>query len=374
MKINIKRIYFLVIIIIFLYSYLANVEKYVPIEELDIPVGIGYELKEWSPKGQVYNVPLAIYNLGQGEKQPVSVVILNGEGETIGRTREDRQRKSARKFIIGTEKIAIISQEFGEKGIHDIVNILFTNSLVNDKSLVAIFKGKATEALNLIVIGYPSSADYIQGMLQNSINFNFFSNDFQLIDIYIRIDAEGRELVLPNIDIDKNQLKIIGLSVFDKDKIVTTLNINDSKWMSILRNNKVNGVIELQDKSGNSTELYAHSKRKVKCKKVGDKYSFTIDLMIKSDIIQNEIYSKALEDPRAIKELEEDAKEEVEKMCNNFIKKMQEEIKIDCLELGREAVAKYGRKTGIDWNKAICEADIKVNVKLTIDRIGRGRY
>lgn len=211
-------------------------------------------------------------------------------------------------------------------------------------------------------------------MLQNSINFNFFSNDFQLIDIYIRIDAEGRELVLPNIDIDKNQLKIIGLSVFDKDKIVTTLNMNDSKWMSILRNNKVNGVIELQDKSGNSTELYAHSKRKVKCKKVGDKYSFTIDLMIKSDIIQNEIYSKALEDPRAIKELEEDAKEEVEKMCNNFIKKMQEEIKIDCLELGREAVAKYGRKTGIDWDKAICEADIKVNVKLTIDRIGRGRY
>ena len=47
------------------------------------------------------------------------------------------------------------------------------------------------------------------------------------------------------------------------------------------------------------------------------------------------------------------------------------------MELGRIAAANFGRGTGVDWNKVICNTDltnIKVNVKVKVDNMGRGDY
>jgi len=327
-------------------------------------------------KNPIYSIPIAVYNFGEGENQPVTSIILEGIGSTIGETREERQIKSNRKFILGTEKVLIISNEAAEKGIQNIINILFSNPLANDKAFAVVFSGNTKEALELNIKGYPSSADYTEGMLESSINYNFFADQYRLIDIFARVEAEGRELVLPYMDVDndKKELKIIGMAIFDKDKMVRTINVEESKKMNILREDAVRGVITIKDKTGESTDLQAMSNRKIKCKKEKDKYSFTIDLMVKLDIIGNDIYKNLQNDPKEIKALEEDVKEVIEKMCYSFIDKMQEEIKIDCLELGRVAAAKYGRGTGIDWNKIVSEADIKVNVKTRLDRIGRGKY
>jgi hypothetical protein len=64
-------------------------------------------------------------------------------------------------------------------------------------------------------------------------------------------------------------------------------------------------------------------------------------------------------------------------MCMDFIGKMQSQYKIDVLELGRVAAANFGRGTGTDWNEVICNVDltnIKVNVNVKVDNMGRGDY
>lgn len=53
---------------------------------------------------------------------------------------------------------------------------------------------------------------------------------------------------------------------------------------------------------------------------------------------------------------------------------MQNEYKIDCLELGREAAAKYGRGENIDWDEVVCNSKIQVNVNVKLTGIGRGDY
>ena len=61
-------------------------------------------------------------------------------------------------------------------------------------------------------------------------------------------------------------------------------------------------------------------------------------------------------------------------MCNDFLDNMKNVYKVDCLNLGMYAVAKYGREKGVDWNKEVSNADIKVSVKVKIDKIGIGQY
>ncbi len=53
---------------------------------------------------------------------------------------------------------------------------------------------------------------------------------------------------------------------------------------------------------------------------------------------------------------------------------MKYEYKIDCLELGRVAAAKYGREKNNNWDDIVCNSEIKVNVMAKIDRMGRGDY
>jgi hypothetical protein len=53
---------------------------------------------------------------------------------------------------------------------------------------------------------------------------------------------------------------------------------------------------------------------------------------------------------------------------------MQKKYKVDCLELGQFAAAKYGRHTGTDWNKAVSNSKIIVKAKVSIEKVTRGTY
>ena len=115
-------------------------------------------------------------------------------------------------------------------------------------------------------------------------------------------------------------------------------------------------------------------KRKVKCYKEGDKYSFNIDLTFTGTVTNNEMYDDMLNDVNKKKEFEKDMAKSMENQCADFIKIMKSDYKIDCIGLGREAAAVYGRQKGIDWNEVVSNANIKVNVKVNAELQGRGDY
>ena len=71
---------------------------------------------------------------------------------------------------------------------------------------------------------------------------------------------------------------------------------------------------------------------------------------------------------------EEDMAKQVKETCTGFLEKMKYGYKVDCLQLGWVAAAKYGRDTGVDWDEVISNSEIKVNVKVQVDKVGRGQY
>ena len=81
-----------------------------------------------------------------------------------------------------------------------------------------------------------------------------------------------------------------------------------------------------------------------------------------------------MSDPKTIKKFEEEMASQTEAMCYRFLNKMKNEYNVDCLGLGRIAAAKYGRGTGVDWDKVVCSSDISVNVTIKLDNQGRGDY
>jgi len=349
----------------------SGLEQQEPLEEKNIISAIGQDI-EIKGNNVKYIAPFSVYLFGPQEK--IESTLKTGTGSNIAQTRQTRQLEDDKESMLGLEKIYVMSQDTASYGIRNMIDIQFRNPSLNATAYSMVCKGKASDILGMNIKGYPNSADYIQGLIKNSVYYNFFSDNYKVLDMFFSIDSEGRNLVLPYIEMTDKGVSITGMALFNKDKMVTKINIDQLKIMNIMRENDVHGIFSLQTTPKNSTSYYATSKRKISCTKEGDKYKFTINIDLNGDIVNDTLYKDLQKDTEKNDEFNKAMADYVKKNCNNFIMKMKNQYKVDCLQLGQIAAAKYGRQTGVDWNSIVCNSEIEVNVKVNITKTGRGDY
>lgn len=345
----------------------------IPIEELETITGIGYDIEKKGENIIEYSVPIStnVYK----PSGITSNLIFKEQGQNIEDAIQKRQEKMSKKFVQGQERVVLISEDYARYGLKTLIEDRFRNAETNDMAYMAVCRGKAEDYLKYNEKGHSNAADFINGLIEASANYSFFSDDYKLIDAYVRIGAEGRSLVLPYIEITEDGIEITGMAIFKEDKMVAIADEKNSKMLNLLKNNRVRGVISLQKSPKEYIDFEGKIvKRKVKCYKKEDKYSFNIDLTLTGLIINNEMYADIIKDVSKKKEFEKDMAKSIEKQCDDFIKTMKSDYNIDCIGLGREAAAIYGRQKKTDWNKVVMSADIKVNVKVKVDLQGRGDY
>ncbi|MBM7870464.1 Ger(x)C family germination protein [Clostridium pascui] len=366
-----KIIIFCSILMFILFTTIGGEPQREAAEDLSIPAGVGIDIEKKGFDNISYKISISSYVF---EEEKTISRVTTGSKESIGQSRQNRQLEIDKRFLIGLEKTDIISEEYATEGIRNLLDILFNNPDANDTALVAVCRGDAKTILEYPIAGYPSSADYIEGMIKNSKAFNFFTNNYKIIDIFVRLDSEGRSFTVPYLVLTNEGLKIEGLALFKSDKMIGKVGIHDAKVLNMLSDGSGKGVITVKKNSKEYVDYYAECKRKVKCERENGKYNFNISLKLKGEIIANELNRKVFENEEEKSKLEKEIERQIEERCNKFLKLMQEEYRVDFLELGRIAAAKYGRDTGTDWNEEVANSNIKVEVKAKIERQGRGDY
>ncbi|MBU3191486.1 Ger(x)C family spore germination protein [Clostridium bowmanii] len=341
------------------------------IEKIDICSGLSFDLITSSPINE-YNVGASTYAFPQKDK--VSSVILDSIAKNIPDTRSIRSTISSKEFLLGLQKVFIFSEDVSASGINPIIDIMFSNQQMNDSTWVVVCKGKAVDMLKLKVEDAVTSSDHIDGIIESSIEQNFMSGDYKVVDVFVRVGSEGRDLVLPYLEILNNKITITGMVAFKKDKLLAKMPMEEARYMNFLRNNKVKGTLTLQKDSQHLVSTYGKVKRKVRCEKINGKYKFNIDLEFSGTVVSNTMYKDFMTNPETIAKYTHELEEETKKRCNEFINKMQNGYKTDCLELGRDAAAAFGRNLETDWDNIVCSADINVNVKVMVNNLGRGQF
>ncbi|AKA68028.1 Ger(x)C family spore germination protein [Clostridium scatologenes] len=367
-----KKKFLVIILLIGVFSYLwVGLKGEQPAEDMEVVIGFGAD-QEKKGKEITYIAPSSIYTFEEGEK--VSSSIREGKGITPARTRENRQITSNKRYILGLEKVYIIGEAIADYGIQNTIEIFFRNSYTNDNGYMAVCNGKPKDILKLKIIGYPSSSDYIQGMIKNAKYYNFFSSNYKISDVFLSIAAEGKNVNLPYIDLVNNELKINGLSVFKKYKMVGKLDIDDARILNMLSETDGRGIITVRANSNDYLDYYAKVKRHVNVYKNGDQYKYIIDLKFTGDIVSDTLYGKDEINNKINNEIKKEIEESIKKSSYYLIDKLKKEYKVDSLQLGQYAAAKYGRGKEIDWDEVFTKAEIEVKAKVQIDRRGRGDY
>lgn len=366
---NRKKLVILLLVVVIGSIYTEKLQV-TPMEEFNISSGFGVDIKKEVGTNVQYSSPFSVYQFRRQKEE--SSRNITGKARNLGETRGDRQLKSNKPFLVGVQRIMVISEELAAYGIENLINIFFANPQINDRSNTVVCKGKSEDLLAHKVEGYPSSSDYIEGMIKSATNYNFFPKEYTFLNIYSTLASEGENLALPYIEVKDNDIVLDGMAVFKKDKMAYVLPIEESRLMNILRQRAGKGVLSLQQSSGEYINYYTKVKRKVRCNKKEEIYEFNIDLNFQGDIVFNTLYKDINKEKE--KEFEEMLSQKIEKMCNDFLNKMKNVYKMDLLELGMYGAAKYGRESGVDWDKEISNAIIKVNVKVRIDKIGIGQH
>lgn len=370
MKNNIFLKVLLVIIVFVILAYNPSSNK-VPAEQISIPSAVGIDIEKIN-SNLLYKISVSSYIFQELQQSKKSVTV--GEGFSPLQSRQLRVLKINKNFEIGLEKVDVISEETARMGINGSIDMFFNIPKVNDTALMAVCEGKARDILDFNTIGYPSSGDYLEQMINSLKAYNFFSDNYKIIDVFTRVDSEGRNITLPYIRITKDGLTVDGLAIFRKDKMIEKVGMEDARILNMLSEGAGKGIITIQKSSDSYADYYSKVNRKVTCTKKNGKYIFDINLKFKGDLTANQ-YNKDTQNKLKEKEkLEKELENKIDNKSKEFIKKMQKVYKVDCLELGRIAAAKYGRDTGIDWDEVISNSEINVKSSVEIAKQGRGEY
>lgn len=362
----------ILIIVIIMLIYGGEKVEVAEIEDKEISAGIGLDIIKQGKDTYVYAISDNVYFFT--EDLDLLSGVYTGKAASPGRTRDDRATKLAKQFFLGLEKIFLLDEGMARIGIRPAIDILFSNPSINDNAFYIVTKGPTVNYLKHSIEGFSSPSEYIEGMIKHMQDYNFFAQDYKVKNIFLNLDAEGRNIAIPYMEFYKDVFKISGIAIFDKDKLVRVLDMNETKIMNLLRNDNAKGMLTIQKNDKEYINYYAKTKKRVNCTKKGDKYHFIIDLKLSGDVVTNTLYKDMDKKADVVKEFEKDMQKKVEAMCNEFLEKMKNTYNIDCLELGRLAAAKYGRDTGVDWNKVISNSEIEVKVKVKVDKVGRGQY
>lgn len=368
-----KKKFFIVILYIGVFSYFCTgLKNEQPAEDLEVVAGFGVDSEGKGETDTIFIAPSSVYTFEEGEK--MSSALRNGIGNTPAKTREDRQLTSNKQYVLGVEKIYLLNVSVPTAGIANPTEIFFRNSYTNDNAYVAICKKKPEDIFKMKIEGYPSSADYIEGMIRNAKFYNFFSTYYKISDIFLNLDAEGKNITVPFIDEVNNELKITGLCLFKKDKLIGNLDMEDSKALNMLSDTNGSGLVSLILSPAKHLDYYAKVKRSVKAYKSSNHYKYIIDLKFTGDIVSNTIYNELQSKSTINNEVQAELEKSIKESSERVLYKLKNEYKVDALSLGEYAAAKYGRGQSLDWNEVFTNADIEINVKVKIDRTGRGEY
>lgn len=360
--------------IIILFVLFSSKQLYKPLEELDICNAIGFDIEKDVNGNVLYSIPLDVYIYNDYKKS--GTIVHYGVGRTIADTRLDRQRRSNKGFLLGSERVDIIGEDMAIYGLDMVTNALFSNPSINDNHITVVFAGKAKDIMEYQSEEFSSTGEFLESLIENMQNYSFFSDNYNGTDLIVRQKAEGRNICLPYVVISNNMLQVDGIAIFKGSRMIGKLDMKDAIILNILREKNVKGALSLIETSDKNISYEGRTRRKVKCNKNKDtgKYEYTINIKLNGIVISNSLYKDLIKDTKEQTKFKEDIEKDIEGKCYGFIEKMQKEYKTDLLELGMFGAAKYGRNKENNWDDIVSNSIIKVNVKANIDLIGRGQY
>ncbi len=333
-------------------TLLVGCWDYQDLDELSIPVVGLYDLAETdkntenTAKNDGYNVAAIIPVLYPETKQKYAIDYQ--KGQTIGDTREKRVAYTPEKYILGMVQVGIYGERLARTGLYAAMESLVRIPKVKSTIYMAVMDGETEELSKLELKGYPNPGIYLLGLLRHAQMRGFLVTT-NLHQFTVQEDTTGKHPVVPLLKMKNNRIEISGTGIFKKDKLIAKIDLKDTRALVLLRGLEGEGYLPfVVQKAGEiideGTVLVKHS-RKVRVIREGDNFTFQVTVNVTGNLQEHSSQKLFVgtKNTMELAEIEQAIKGELERDCRQFISKMQQELKVDCVDITKYALAKWRR-------------------------------
>jgi len=341
------------------------------VDKLAFPLCAGYDLHVGSHAGnKQVDVTTLIPNLSPEAPSKVHVQTLSER--TIAYARRPRNYYDADEYLPGINQVLILGDALARQGFKNHLDTLQRIPGVSGTMLFAVADGRSEDILKTPVKDYQNMGTYLITLLGDAQKRSF-TPTVKLYELFVNL-GPGKNPVLPVVKQYRNRAILNGTALFRKDRLIYICNIDETRTLMLLRGLKAKGyypfVLEKKGKMESGT-VFISNARKVRVWRQEDQYTYLIDIKVKGIIVEHMNPPQTL-DQECMACIEDSIGRNIEGECQRFLNKMQNELKTDCIDINKYALAKWRRELTpvIDQDEFIQKARIKVKVEVELENAG----
>lgn len=381
----------LVIFIILPNVFLTGCWNSREINSLAIAVCIGIDKNEngYLVTHQVLN-PKVIATKEASQDSPV--ILYSDTGKDIFEIFRKLTTQSPRKIYLSHLRMVVFGENVAKEGIQNIIDFFSRDhEFRTDFYFVVAKSTTAKDVLSILTPLETIPGDKMYESIKTSEKSWSPTKTITTIELMNSISADGKNPVLTGIQItdgtinsnstdalkQSNTIKILkytSLGVFKKDKLVGWLNESESKGYNYITDNIKNsvGYVDYGDKAKITCEI-KDVKSKIKVSLINDKPAIDVYVNVKQNVggIEGEFDVTKEENINLINEL---AEAKVKLVCEESLRKAQNELETDIFGFGEAIHRKYPKlwdQIKNNWNDEFLNLPIRFSIKVKTNHTGR---
>jgi|GEM_PF-375650 len=294
-------------------------------------------------------------------------------GILIGNARGQKPYQLPGGYTPGVASAIIVSQDLAATGINKL-NEALTRGALNPHTLnYAISETRAENILHVPVKDFPSMGVYMRMLLRSADKRAFIATT--TLHQFEADQNPGKNPIMPLVTIINDKVMFSGTAILKKDKMIGRADLDETQYLLMLRGVKSTGslpfVLNNDDNTSEYGSIVVVNKREVKVERNGDKFVFNINIMLEGEVIERSDNILFTEDKELIHDIENQITSDVTDRSKRFVKKMQEQYKVDCIDISKYALAKWRKELEPRIDEEFIEnVIINVNVTTKINNIG----
>lgn len=348
---------------------------YKDIDDLYFPIVGGYDISN-NTTNINDDIIVSGYYSRITPQNPNSVKFTTTTANTIGDSRNKSTAQSPKSLAFGTLQVIIYGRQTSIYGLKELSNIYIRSAQAKGNTLIAVANDTAEGLLNT-KIEQTTTPMHITNLLKYTSKDTFIPY-VTFYQFFINSYSIGQNPIVPVLSVIENDssIAIIGTGIFKKDKLIGQIDLKQTRDLVLLRGIKSQGQIPFTVvKEGGIIDkgtVHVKNTRKVKVYKNQDSYTFIINIKLKGNLIEHYNNSQLTSNKELLSDIQLSVKNDITASCKDFINKMQDNFKVDCIDISRYALAKWRNEllTDIDHENFIENVTIIPQVDVKISNIG----
>jgi spore germination protein KC len=346
--------------------------NYREVDQVSIVAGVAIDKGVDAP----YELTAELIKISGGRDSRMSSNVLSAEGTTVFDAARNFIAVSGKRLYWSHTKVIIISSDIAREGVTKILEWFAQDAETREDIPILISTAKTAKE---ILRGDTSTESIVSntiGDIFDNIKSLGKAPMIDLSDYDIEVQTKGASAIVPTVSIeqenDKNILHILGTAIIKDDKMVGTLNGDETKYLNFIRDSIKGGVLSVVVKSDNETvdislEIF---RNRTKITPRADDQGIRMDIKIDTEVaIDERIDCTFSYDEASIKNIEETAEANLRSHIEQLIKKVQTEFGADIFgfaaKLWEDDPAAF-KSTRKNWDDAFKKIQVSITANVRI--------